>query len=449
MKSFRLLPFIICLFAGMLVAIPALEAQYDWELLSNSPQNGQKQDDVFFVNEQLGWSVNGSGRVYRTNDGGASWTQQLNQAGSYFRCIGFRDSLNGFLGNIGPNYFPGVSDFTPLYQTSDGGDNWEPVPSAQITGPLPTGLCAIQVIDDQHIVAAGRVGGPALWMRSSDGGQTWQSSSLAIHIQMITDIYFSSPETGYIFGGTSSNIELSRARIIRTTDGGLTWTPVYTGQRTFELCWKAAFPSASTAYVTLLNYAPNYADRYIAKTLDGGINWEEMPFTNNSQKEFGIGFIDDNTGWIGTDNGGYETQDGGASWTARNIGGFVNKIRLLPSASGGTVGYAIGQRIYKMTSEEVTNTSLNTPPKQPLKALVFPNPTQQELQIRFQLPKAQKVDITMYSMEGRRLAQVFAGELSAGEQTFTHTIATPLPGLIQVMIRTEESYEILTVNILP
>jgi photosystem II stability/assembly factor-like uncharacterized protein len=449
MKHFRLFPLILALFLGMLAATPALKAQYDWGLLGNSPQNGQKQDDVFLVNEQLGWSVNGSGRVFRTTDGGASWTQQLNQPGSYFRCIGFLDSLNGFLGNIGPNYFPGVSDFTPLYHTTDGGENWAPVPTAQITGPLPTGLCAIQVIDDQHVVAGGRVGGPALWMRSEDGGQTWKSSSLAVHIQMITDIYFSSPDVGYIFGGTNSNIQLSRARVIRTTDGGLTWNTVYTGQRTFELCWKASFPTSSTGYTTLLNYAPNYSGRYLAKTTDGGLNWEELSFVDNSQKAFGIGFVDANTGWVGTDNGGYETLDGGLSWTSRNIGGFVNKIRLLPNENNEWVGYAIGQRIYKMTSNVTSENSPVEEYENALGAHVFPNPTSQSLNINFHLPSAQAVEVFLFDTSGRRLAQIFNGKLAAGQQTYTYQADQLLPGMVQVVIKTTDYFQVLRISVLP
>lgn len=129
----------ILFFAAILILqTGVLTAQYNWELLPQSPQNGQKQDDVFFLSPALGWSVNGSGRIYKTRDGGATWTKMLDQPGTYFRCIGFLDSLHGFAGNIGMDYFPNVSDATPLYRTDDGGVSWKPVTS--ISGDTPTGL---------------------------------------------------------------------------------------------------------------------------------------------------------------------------------------------------------------------------------------------------------------------------------------------------------------------
>ena len=319
----------------------ALAAQYQWRLLPESPQNGQKQDDVFFLTPETGWSVNGSGRIYKTTDGGASWTKLIDQPGTYFRCIGFRDSLHGFAGNIGMDYFPNVSDATPLYRSDDGGLSWQPVTT--ISGDTPTCLCAIQVVTPDVIVAGGRVGGPTHLLRSNDGGATWTSSSLEGLIAMITDVYFSSPDTGFVFGGTDANIQLAHAIILRTVDGGANWTAVYESARPFEIIWKAHFPTPETGYATLLSYAPNTLERFVAKTTDGGLSWSDRPLAGNGAKAFGIGFLTENTGWVGCDNSIYETSDGGETWTPKQVGLYVNKIRVI-----GKTAYGIGVRIYKM-----------------------------------------------------------------------------------------------------
>lgn len=318
-----------------------LMAQYSWSLLPESPQNGQKQDDVFFLTPALGWSVNGSGHIYATRDSGNTWTRLVDQPGTYFRCIGFQDSLRGFAGNIGTGYFPNVSDTIPLYRTVDGGKTWQPV--SDITGELPTGLCAIQVVNPEVIVAGGRVGGPAHFLRSTDGGNTWLSQSLAQHLHMITDVYFASPDTGFIFGGTDPNIQLASAIILRTVDGGATWSTVYQSERPFEIIWKAHFPSLSTGYATVLSYAPNTLERFVVKTTDGGQSWSEIQLVDNGAKAFGIGFLTENTGWVGGDRSIYETTDGGLHWTAVNVGQYVNKIRVLEQTA-----FGIGVRIYRM-----------------------------------------------------------------------------------------------------
>lgn len=447
MSTLRLWLIILLILLGLLSPTPWLNAQYNWTLLPESPQNGQKQDDVFFLDANRGWSVNGSGRIYHTTDGGESWALQWQRNGSYFRCVGFIDSLHGFVGNIGTNYFPGVTDVMPLYRTSDGGQTWAAVPPTQIQGPMPTGLCAIQVIDNQHVVAAGRVGGPATLIRSSDGGATWQSTSLASSIQMITDVYFSSPDTGYVFGGTNANVQFSRAKIIRTVDGGQTWTTVYTGERTFELCWKASFVG-SVAYATLLNYAPNYPERYLAKTTNGGQSWQELPFGANGNKAFGVGFVNELVGWVGTDLGGYATTDGGLNWTPQNLGGYVNKIRLLPHA-GGWVGYAIGQRIFKLTTAPTSTSEVPIGTSAELQASVFPNPAQREITLQYTLPEAQEVNIALYDMAGRRLDTLFTGRLPAGKQQHTYTFTHVMPGLLQVVIHTHHYFQTIPLSVLP
>ena len=266
---------------------------------------------------------------------------------------------------------------------------------------------------------------------------------------MITDVYFSSPEVGYIFGGSHANIQQSKARVIRTTDGGQNWEIVYTGERTFELCWKAAFPNSETGYVTLLNYAPNYPERYFAKSENGGQSWEEFPFVNNSQKAFGIGFVDANTGWIGTDTGGYETVDGGQTWSSRSIGGYVNKIRLLREGANNWVGYAIGQRIYKLSGEGTVNVDPEPAVESQLGVTIFPNPARQNINIGFYLPQQQEVEITLYDASGRWLAQVFKGSAAAGEQSISYDFSNIPPGILQVMVRTKDSFEVTSISVLP
>jgi hypothetical protein len=87
-----------------------------WEKLNTEPYPG-KQDDICFVNEQLGWYVNGYGKIYHTADGGVTWNKQLEQKGTFFRCIAFLDSLTGFAGTVGTDYFPNITDTIPLYKT--------------------------------------------------------------------------------------------------------------------------------------------------------------------------------------------------------------------------------------------------------------------------------------------------------------------------------------------
>ena len=83
-----------------------------------------KQDDIAFVSPDTGWYGNGSGKLYRTADGGETWAKVWEQPGTFIRALGFVDARHGFLGNVGTDYYPSVTDTRPLYRTRDGGVTW-------------------------------------------------------------------------------------------------------------------------------------------------------------------------------------------------------------------------------------------------------------------------------------------------------------------------------------
>src|SRR6185437_12748177 len=96
----------------------------------------------------LGWAINPVysyvypsqyGRIFKTTDGGNTWQLLKDSSATFYRSIGFADSLTGWVGNLG--YFSAVSrDTNVLYQTSDGGITWMP---AKIPYPHPVGICGI------------------------------------------------------------------------------------------------------------------------------------------------------------------------------------------------------------------------------------------------------------------------------------------------------------------
>ena len=92
-------------------------AQYSWTAFSYPPAstNG-RYDDVFFLNENVGWAARGgNGAVFKTTNGGANWTQQTVSAATnqYYRNIEFLNENVGFLGTLNNNF----------YKTADGGNS--------------------------------------------------------------------------------------------------------------------------------------------------------------------------------------------------------------------------------------------------------------------------------------------------------------------------------------
>jgi photosystem II stability/assembly factor-like uncharacterized protein/dienelactone hydrolase len=328
-----------------------------WKKLNTERYPG-KQDDITFINENEGWYVNGYGSIYHTKNSGETWEKQLEKKGTFFRCIAFVDSLRGFAGTVGTDYFPDVTDTIPLYGTIDGGKTWNPVSYA---GPYVKGLCAMDIVKEQyinhgksdykiHIYGVGRVGSPANMMVSHDGGLNWTSNSINKDCKMLFDIKMFDKNNGIVCAASDEDMEKSNALILKTSDGGKTWKKVYQSNRPFEGTWKASFPTKEVGYVTIQSYNPdpNVKQQRIAKTTDGGETWNEINLVEDAgAREFGIGFIDENHGFVGTMNSGYETKDGGKTWTKVNLGMACNKIRIYKDANRKVYGYAIGVDVMK------------------------------------------------------------------------------------------------------
>ena len=167
---------------------------------------------------------------------------------------------------------------------------------------------------------------------------------------MILDVHFVNERIGFIAGASDADVSVSNAVVLKTSDGGKTWRRVYVSKRPFEITWKLAFPSPKVGYVTVQNYNPDAAigDRVVAKTVDGGETWQELPLVNDHRvQQLGIGFVDDRHGWVGASPGGFETSDGGSTWRPVDMGRAVNKLRIVRDDQGTRV-FAIGVDVRRL-----------------------------------------------------------------------------------------------------
>ena len=315
-----------------------------WDQYENYPETTGRNDDLCFITPDLGWVINNQGRLYKTEDRGASWQLQFKKDGSFFRTVVFADSLTGWLGTIGLNEKNLYSnDSTVLYETKDGGQNWVGV---EITGEYPKGLCGLQKVSDDMIVGCGRVRGPAYFVKTMDKGKTWKSINLEDKAGALIVPHFFDEKKGIMIGGTTRDKKNSKALILSTKDGGETWKKLFVSSQKGEYCWKVVFPTKKIGYVSIQRNVSDGKFHFL-KTVDGGKSWKEMTYAKRHYFTQGIGFINKKIGWIGGSSsyGTYETLDGGKTWNSvPEFGKGLNKFQFF----GDTLGFAAGKKIYKI-----------------------------------------------------------------------------------------------------
>jgi photosystem II stability/assembly factor-like uncharacterized protein len=262
----------------------------------------------------------------------------------FLRCVGFASLEKGWAGNIYSISGTIVPDFA-LFETGDGGRSWTNI-SERISGPPVIGLCGMRVLDPRTVVAVGRWSGPPVFVKTTDGGRTWTSRSLAGLATGLIDLYFFNEQDGFAVGGlgvgpTEAEQRASRTVILSTSDGGETWQTRYASASVGQWAWKIDFPSDRVGYVTTEGPTP---EGVALKTEDGGATWRPVMVSPGASFE-GVGFVTPRQGWVASFPTLHATTDGGASWTALQFGTRINRMRVLNDR----LVYASGDRVYRWT----------------------------------------------------------------------------------------------------
>lgn len=383
-------------------------AQFTWSPLTNiaSNLNGQRFDDVFFLNENVGWAANGYyASVYKTTDSGLNWTLQTNNAllGSnhYFRNIEFLDENIGFLGTLNGKF----------YKTMDGGTNWNLV----TISPNPAAICGLDCVGTSTIYGCGAYFSPAYVIKSIDSGMTWQYINMSAYANALVEVLFTDENTGFASGNNANG-----AVILKTTDGGATWSTIYNGTIAGEYVWKLQILSnnSNVIFGSIEAVAPNPGK--LLKSSDGGVTWVAK---NAPESEIqAVGFVDENHGWMGGhDTGFYETFDAGDTWTNTTVGSNLNRIFFVNN----NVAYACGTTIYKMTN----NLTVNPFPEQariPLTVRIAPNPIKDKLNLEIDFRGNDHLVLGLYSATGQYLKQLKLDEIESAS-TKSYTFDFPYP----------------------
>lgn len=117
--------------------------------------------DVWFRDEKIGFAVGAFGEMIKTTDGGVTWVSVANLLDNPER-----NHLNAITGKGDLMFIAGEAG--RIYRSADGGSSWTLLNSPD---PENGSFFAINIISDSEVFAAGLRG---MMYRSSDGGNTWK-----------------------------------------------------------------------------------------------------------------------------------------------------------------------------------------------------------------------------------------------------------------------------------
>jgi photosystem II stability/assembly factor-like uncharacterized protein len=231
-------------------------------------------------------------RIYRTTDAGRSWTLQHLEGDpdAFFDCMSFWDSNNGFV------FSDAVRGSHVILRTTNGGTTWVRVPADRMPAALPgegsfaaSGTCSATAGRGHGWIGTGN-GPRARVLRTTDGGETWSASDLPVvggTSAGLASTIFRDTLHGVALGGEIDKAAARGDYVAITADGGRTWS--LGGRPTFAgAVYGAAYVPGVSAPV-LVAVGPGGAD----VSRDEGRSWTRL----DTAAYWSVAFASPRDGW--------------------------------------------------------------------------------------------------------------------------------------------------------
>jgi uncharacterized repeat protein (TIGR03803 family) len=265
------------------------------------------------------WALAGAGRLYKSADGGGSWTQRH-----------FLPNARTLVSHpTAPNRLYAAGHGS-VFRSTDGAATWTSSSSGLPTTGLSANLTSI-VVDptDAAVAYVGSLGGGVF--KSADGGLTWASGGLPGASVGTLAVDPAVPQV--VYAATSGGI-------YKTINGGASWTVQNAGLTAFDIAGLAIDPSNP---LVLYAATSTGAGGAIHRSIDAAASWTPVT-TLPGKVDFRSLLVHPRSSsviYAGTDGAGVlRSLDGGTTWAFVETGLGPSTRALAVAASAPSIVYA-------------------------------------------------------------------------------------------------------------
>ena len=252
--------------------------------------------DVCFLNTNLGWAVGAQGVILRTTDGGKNWNEISQVANVSPTSMALDQKILNMRNGV-RSRATGIADGS----------------SAHL--PIRCRFESVCFVDEKHGWIAGGYEVPyvgrsrAVVMRTIDGGLTWNAVNNLV-VPRFNRIQFSDALNGWAIGKTGN---LFQTGIVHTSDGGHTWSSQ--SSRKMD-----AWTDAEQTPLGLITI--DYSGKL--GVVKSNKYERSVIISKNPARVSQVRMVDEKTGWAVGENGTVlRTENGGLSWSDVEMSGFA------------------------------------------------------------------------------------------------------------------------------
>jgi photosystem II stability/assembly factor-like uncharacterized protein len=350
------------------------------------------------VSDMVGWAGGNNATVRKTTNGGITWSDGNSNPGIMQGDINAIEALDA---NIAFATTARNQATTYVWKTSNSGANWFQMFTQSGTDPI---FYDIKFINANTGFVCGKpMGGRWSLFKTTDGGNTWDSAGM--YLQQ------AGSETGFsntmMILGTTIWFGTNNTRIYRSTNFGATGSWSYGTTTGEQNSYCLHFNSGSNG---MMGGATS-----VLRTTDGGSSWTSVGSIPGSGNITGLEGANNNW-WYTRGTGIYITTNNGGNWsqafTAAGTSADIDFSAILGCPRGWVVGS--GGFIDRMDVVlGIGNSNSGVPDRFALEQN-FPNPFNPSTIINYQLSMFSYVRLKVYDLLGREVATLLSREMQPG-----------------------------------